>query len=102
MAKVVDYFIYMTYDLHGQWDYGSKWVNPCCASGSCLRSHVNLTETRTALSMVTKAGARANQVMMGISSYGCSFKMADPSCTGVTCEFTGSRTESNAEKGSCT
>ncbi|KAI0545346.1 hypothetical protein F4679DRAFT_561711 [Xylaria curta] len=102
MAKVVDYFIYMTYDLHGQWDYGSKWANPGCASGSCLRSHVNRTETRNALSMVTKAGARADQVVVGVSSYGRSFKMKDSSCTGPTCEFTGSRTVSNAEKGSCT
>ena len=102
MAKVVDYFVYMTYDLHGQWDYGSKWASPGCPSGSCLRSHVNITETHTALSMVTKAGARANQVMLGVASYGRSFGMKDSACTGPTCEFTGSRTVSDAEKGICT
>lgn len=26
IAKVVDYVIYMTYDLHGQWDYNNKFV----------------------------------------------------------------------------
>lgn len=26
MSKVLDYIIYMTYDLHGQWDYGNKWA----------------------------------------------------------------------------
>ena len=26
IAKVVDYIIYMTYDFHGQWDYGNKWA----------------------------------------------------------------------------
>ncbi len=26
MAKVVDYIIYMTYDLHGQWDYGNSYA----------------------------------------------------------------------------
>ncbi|KAH7152614.1 hypothetical protein EDB81DRAFT_789377 [Dactylonectria macrodidyma] len=102
MAKVVDYFIYMTYDLHGQWDYGSKWASPGCPEGSCLRSHVNMTETLGALSMVTKAGARTNQIMMGISSYGRSFKMSDPECTGPTCTFTGSNTQSDAEPGECT
>ena len=102
MAKVVDYFIYMTYDLHGQWDYDSKWANPGCKTGNCLRSHVNMTETKTAMSMVTKAGVKANQIMVGVASYGRSFKMEDPSCTGGTCKFTGSRTISNAEKGECT
>ncbi|KAL5425231.1 hypothetical protein PMIN04_002728 [Paraphaeosphaeria minitans] len=102
MAKVVDYFIYMTYDLHGQWDHGSKDSNPGCPTGNCLRSHVNKTETNTALSMLTKAGVQANQVMVGVSSYGRSFKMVDPACTGVTCKFTGSRTQSDAEPGGCT
>jgi chitinase len=25
IANVVDYIVYMTYDLHGQWDYGNAW-----------------------------------------------------------------------------
>lgn len=24
IAKVIDYIVYMTYDLHGQWDYGNN------------------------------------------------------------------------------
>ncbi|KAM0324454.1 hypothetical protein ACHAQA_008236 [Verticillium albo-atrum] len=102
MAKVVDYFVYMTYDLHGQWDHGSKWSNTGCPTGNCLRSHVNYTETWDALGMVTKAGAQAAQVLVGVSSYGRSFKMADPKCDGVMCKFTGSNTTSLATKGECT
>ncbi|KAH7028766.1 uncharacterized protein B0I36DRAFT_349766 [Microdochium trichocladiopsis] len=102
MATIVNYFVYMTYDLHGQWDAGSKWSNPGCPTGSCLRSHVNRTETINALSMVTKAGARTNQIMLGVSSYGRSFRMKDPNCTGVDCLFTGSNTASEAHPGSCT
>lgn len=26
MSQVVDYIVYMTYDLHGQWDVGNKWA----------------------------------------------------------------------------
>lgn len=39
IARVVDYIVYMAYDLHGQWDYGN--VNACdsCPSGKCIRSH---------------------------------------------------------------
>ncbi|KAF0325693.1 chitinase [Colletotrichum asianum] len=102
MAKVLDYFIYMTYDLHGQWDYGNKYANPGCENGNCLRSHVNITETTNSLVMLTKAGVSADKIIVGVTSYGRSFRMADKSCTGRNCLFTGSRTVSDAEPGICT
>ncbi|KAH7080580.1 hypothetical protein BKA63DRAFT_591192 [Paraphoma chrysanthemicola] len=102
ISEVVDYFIYMTYDLHGQWDYGNKFANPGCDSGNCLRSHVNATETYNALSMITKAGVPASKIFVGVSSYGRSFRMADKSCTGEMCKFTGSFGHSDAEPGQCT
>ncbi|KAM0510822.1 hypothetical protein ACHAPE_010505 [Trichoderma viride] len=98
----IGYIIYMTYDLHGQWDYNNKWTSPGCPTGNCLRSHVNITETKDALSMITKAGVPSNKVVVGVSSYGRSFKMAQAGCTGPMCQFTGSPRESNAAKGRCT
>lgn len=100
IAEVVDYIIYMTYDLHGQWDYGSKWSSPGCPSGNCLRSHINITETTNALSMVTKAGVPAKKIMVGITSYGRAFKMTTAGCTGEMCTFVGP--ESAAAPGECT
>ena len=38
IGKVVEYIIFMTYDLHGQWDYGSAWSDSGCPSGNCLVS----------------------------------------------------------------
>lgn len=102
MAKDLDYIIYMTYDLHGQWDYGNKWTSPGCETGNCLRSHVNETETKDALSMITKAGAPSNKVVVGVASYGRSFKMAQAGCDSESCLFTGSPRDSNAAKGRCT
>ncbi|GKU05305.1 unnamed protein product [Fusarium langsethiae] len=102
MAKVLDYFVFMTYDLHGQWDYGNKFASSGCESGNCLRSHVNRTETRNSLSMITKAGVPAEKVIVGVASYGRSFRMADKSCSGSDCFFTGSYEESEAEPGQCT
>jgi GH18 family chitinase len=102
MAKDLDYIIYMTYDLHGQWDYGNKWTSPGCDTGNCLRSHVNETETKDALSMITKAGAASNKVVVGVASYGRSFKMAQSGCDSEQCRFTGSARQSNAAKGRCT
>ncbi|KFY07990.1 hypothetical protein V492_06644 [Pseudogymnoascus sp. VKM F-4246] len=102
MAKHLDYIVYMTYDLHGQWDYDNKWSSPGCLSGNCLRSHVNLTETKDALSMITKAGAPSNKVVVGVTSYGRSFKMATAGCDSENCLFTGSPRLSNAAVGRCT
>jgi chitinase len=100
MAKVLDYIVYMTYDLHGQWDYGNAWSQDGCPAGNCLRSHVNLTETQYALAMITKAGVPANKINVGVSSYGRSFGMTQARCTGPTCGFGGPG--STATPGRCT
>jgi LysM repeat protein len=39
IASVIDYIVYMTYDLHGQWDYGNPNSFDMCPSGKCIRSH---------------------------------------------------------------
>ena len=44
ISTMIDYIIYITYDLHGQWDYGNQWTTPGFPAGDCLRSHVNRTE----------------------------------------------------------
>lgn len=87
MAEYLDYIIFMTYDLHGQWDVGSTWAMEGCEAGNCLRSHVNSTETMNAMIMMTKAGVPSHKVVMGVSSYGRSFKMTDATCRGPLCEF---------------
>ncbi|KAJ5738136.1 glycoside hydrolase [Penicillium malachiteum] len=100
LNNVVDFFIFMTYDLHGQWDYGNEYSDDGCTAGNCLRSDVNLTETGYALSMVTKAGAEANKLMVGVTSYGRSFEMTTANCTGPDCTYTGP--DSGATPGRCT
>ncbi|RHZ55467.1 hypothetical protein CDV55_101207 [Aspergillus turcosus] len=102
IAKYVDYFIYMTYDLHGQWDVDNKSAMPGCEAGNCLRSHVNKTETHDAMVMITKAGVEARQLVIGITSYGRSFRMKDSSCSGPLCTFAGDRNHSKAYAGPCT
>ncbi|EEA26398.1 hypothetical protein TMatcc_005334 [Talaromyces marneffei ATCC 18224] len=107
MSQVVDYIVYMTYDLHGQWDYGNKFSQEGCPNGNCLRSHVNFTETGYTLAMLTKAGVSSNKIIVGISSYGRSFGMTDPSCTGPDCTFQGQVVNgtgggSTADFGRCT
>jgi chitinase len=100
LNDIVDFFIFMTYDLHGQWDYGLDSSDDGCVDGNCLRSHVNLTETNYALSMVTKGGAQSKKLMVGVTSYGRSFEMTTANCTGPDCTYTGP--DSGATPGRCT
>ncbi|KAK4034272.1 hypothetical protein C8A01DRAFT_39279 [Parachaetomium inaequale] len=100
MAPLLDYIVFMTYDLHGQWDYGNQFATEGCPGGNCLRSHVNLTETYYALAMVTKAGVPAAKVVVGVSSYGRAFGMTSPDCRGPMCTYNGPA--SGALAGKCT
>lgn len=71
-----------------------------CEKGNCLRDHVNLNGTWTALAMITKAGVQSEKVMFGISSYGRQFKMTDPGCSGLKCTYEGP--DAKGTKGRCT
>lgn len=44
----------------------------------------------------------SGKVVVGVSSYGRSFAMAEAGCHTADCLFTGTATQSNAEKGPCT
>lgn len=100
MAEKLDYIVFMAYDMHGQWDFGNLNSVSGCKNGDCLRSHINLTETNSALSMITKAGVPAGKVVVGVSSYGRSYKMSQPGCTDPMCTYTGP--DSGATAGECT
>lgn len=100
ISEAVDFIVFMTYDLHGQWDYGHAYSDPACPAGNCLRSDVNLTETINALSMITKAGVSSTQVIVGVTSYGRAFQMTDSGCYTEMCTYTGP--DSGAIPGACT
>ncbi|KAJ5737069.1 uncharacterized protein N7483_002194 [Penicillium malachiteum] len=87
ISETVDFINYMTYDLHGTWDLGNAYAQWGCTAGDCLFSHVNMTETMWALSMITKAGVSTNQIMVGVSSYGRSFQMTEAGCTASDCTW---------------
>jgi GH18 family chitinase len=94
MSKILDYIVFMTYDLHGQWDYSIPSLGPH------LLSHVNWTETQSMLNLITHAGVPSNKVLLGLAKYGRSFQQVDPNCYGPTCKFTGPL--SGATPGKCT
>lgn len=52
--------------------------------------------------MITKAGVPVSKVFVPVSSYGHSFGMVDPTCTGPIYKYSGAFDVSTAEAGSCT
>ncbi|KAH8430877.1 uncharacterized protein LDX57_008541 [Aspergillus melleus] len=50
--------------------------------------------------MITKAGVSSRKIIVGLASYGRSFKMTKAGCTGPMCRFVGP--DSGAAKGKCT
>ncbi|KAJ3299922.1 hypothetical protein HDU76_006191 [Blyttiomyces sp. JEL0837] len=104
MAAHVDYITFMTYDLHGNWDWGNKWVGPY------LNVHNNWTEIADALNMAMKAGVDSDKLLLGIGFYGRSFKLSDPTCVDPyqLCTYQnpgvqiGDNYQNTADPGSCT
>ncbi len=52
--------------------------------------------------IVTKAGVPNSKIFVGEPSFGRTFRMAQDGCWGPLCDFTGSRTQSDANPGRCT
>jgi chitinase len=99
IASIVDYVVYMTYDLHGIWNYNDNYPeSSSCPQGKCVRSHVNMTETMDNLISATKAGLNASKIIVGLASYGRSFELAVPGCSDLNCQFT----QKDAKIGRCT
>ncbi|KAL3461233.1 glycoside hydrolase superfamily [Aspergillus heterothallicus] len=63
---------------------------------------VNLTKTRQSSAMIIKAGVPGSKVLVGVSSYGWSFKIANAGCWGPDYLYIRDRLGSQAKKGKCT
>ncbi|KAK3304982.1 uncharacterized protein B0T15DRAFT_502189 [Chaetomium strumarium] len=44
LKMVVDYIVYMTYDLYGQWDVGNKYAAEDCELGNCTNTSGYISE----------------------------------------------------------
>ena len=72
-----------------------------------FETHLTSTSLRIKLltpnaTTVTKAGVPNNKIFVGESSYGRSFHMAVDGCSGPMCDFTGTKSRSDAKPGRCT
>ncbi|KAH8665151.1 hypothetical protein BGZ60DRAFT_470789 [Tricladium varicosporioides] len=93
MQNYLDWFNFMSYDIHGVWDASNKHTGPF------IRPHTNLTEIKDGLSLMWRAGVAPEKVVLGLGWYGRSFTLSDANCNkpnGV-CQFS-----SGANPGACT
>ncbi|RAL14681.1 bacteriodes thetaiotaomicron symbiotic chitinase [Aspergillus homomorphus CBS 101889] len=97
MAKYVDFFNFMAYDIHGTWDGTSKWTS------SVVNPHTNLTEISAGLDLLWRNNIDPSKVLLGLGFYGRSFTLADPSCNTPGCAFyTANNSTGGAVAGECT
>ncbi|ODM14596.1 hypothetical protein SI65_09941 [Aspergillus cristatus] len=54
----VDWFNFMSYDLHGTWDIGNQWT------GAYLDAHTNLTEIESALDLLWRNNITASKFLI--------------------------------------
>lgn len=75
MEDYLDWFNFMSYDIHGVWDSTSKF------SGPFILPHTNLTEIKIGLDLLWRNGIDPAYVTLGLGWYGRSFTLSDPSCS---------------------
>ncbi|KAF4165991.1 hypothetical protein CNMCM6936_007188 [Aspergillus lentulus] len=90
LAKHVDYFNYMSYDLHGTWDkgmlqpyrpYRNKWT------GEYLDAHTNLTEITAAMDLLWRNQISPDKVVLGLAFYSRAFTVQSTNCRSPGCLF---------------
>jgi len=87
----VDFFGFMSYDLHGFWDADVKTL------GSVIRPQTDLNDIDKDLLPLWFAGVDPAKVNLGLAYYGRGYTVSDPSCPYIGCKFSGP-----SKGGSCT
>lgn len=77
----VDWFNFMTYDIHGTWDITDVWTGPY------LDAQTNLTEIKTALDLLWGVNITASKVTLGMAFYGRSYTLESSSCSEPGCQY---------------
>ncbi|RAK75242.1 putative class V chitinase, partial [Aspergillus fijiensis CBS 313.89] len=91
MEPYVDWFHFMSYDIHGTWDGNSPYTK------SVVQPHTNLTEIKEGLDLLWRNEIDPQKVVLGEAFYGRSFTLSDTSCTAPGCPFS-----SGGDPGQCT
>ncbi|KAL2204347.1 glycoside hydrolase, partial [Sarocladium strictum] len=72
LEDTVDWFNFMSYDMHGSWDINNEWAGPWA------NSHTNMTEIQQGLDLLWRNDINPAKVTMGMSYYGRTFTLTNP------------------------
>lgn len=64
IARTIDWFNLMSYDLHGTWDSTDQYI------GSIVGAHTNLTEIDLALQLLWRNNIDSGKINLGLGFYG--------------------------------
>ncbi|KAI5455806.1 chitinase [Mariannaea sp. PMI_226] len=84
LENAVDWFNFMTYDMHGAWDIDNKWTGPWA------NSHTNLTEIQQGLDLLWRNDIDPKKVTVGMAYYSRSFTLANANCNNPGCRVSSS------------
>ncbi|KAJ5538234.1 hypothetical protein N7494_007713 [Penicillium frequentans] len=83
MEPYVDWFHFMSYDIHGTWDGNNPYTE------AVVQPHTNLTEIKEGLDLLWRNDIDPSKVVLGEAFYGRSFTLSKSSCTSPGCPFSG-------------
>ncbi|KAG9241455.1 bacteriodes thetaiotaomicron symbiotic chitinase [Calycina marina] len=89
MSPYVDFFNYMTYDLHGPWE--ASYI------GAKVRPQTSIIDVDSALVSLWFDGVPPSKVNLGIAYYGRGFTLTDKNCREIGCPYSG-----GSKSGPCT
>ncbi|KAL8830646.1 MAG: hypothetical protein Q9170_005645 [Blastenia crenularia] len=91
MEQYVDFFGFMSYDLHGPWDSDANtW-------GSVVRPHTDIREIQNDTVALWFDSLAAMKINLGMALYGRGYTLADSKCAHSGCKFVGP-----SKPGACT
>ncbi|KAG9256176.1 glycoside hydrolase superfamily, partial [Emericellopsis atlantica] len=91
MESSLDFYGFMSYDLHGPWDSDVDTL------GALVRGQTDIREIANNTKPLWFAGLDPAKINFGTAYYGRGYKLADASCTDLLCPFSGS-----SDPGPCT
>ncbi|KAL2068414.1 hypothetical protein VTL71DRAFT_16512 [Oculimacula yallundae] len=81
LSQSIDFFNFMTYDLHGPWE--------ASILGASLKAPSSISDINKALLPLWYAGVPPSKINIGVSMYGRSYTLQDPNCAVLGCPYTG-------------
>ena len=82
MQPYVDFFNFMSYDLHGPWE--------ASVLGAFVRPQTSVLDIGTDLLPLWFDGVDPKKVNLGIAYYGRGYTLSNSSCTEIGCPYSGS------------